>query len=143
MRTILITDDQEGVPYTLAYVFGQRGYRTLLAKSGPVALEIARCELLDAALIDLHMPVMDGFTACQSLRAVARENGRALPVWLMTGAFTTAAAAKATEVGAIALIKKPFDCEELMRDMEGRFTSVVPTAPSPEAPRADQVPHAA
>lgn len=64
MRMLLITDDQEGVLHTLGYVFGeQHGYRTLLAKSGAVALELMRTEHLDAVLVDVHMPAMDGFPA--------------------------------------------------------------------------------
>lgn len=134
MRTILITDDQEGVLQTLGYVFGEHGYRTLLAKSGPAALEFARIEHLDAALIDVHMPAMDGFTVCQSLVSTARESGRALPVWLMTGAFTTAAAAKAAEVGAMALLKKPFECAELIRDFERCFAGSLPVPAPPPTP---------
>lgn len=129
MRTLLITDDQEGVLHTLGYVFGeQHGYRTLLAKSGAVALELMRTEHLDAVLVDVHMPAMDGFTVCSSLAAAARETGRPLPVWLMTGAYTTAAA-KAEEVGAVALLKKPFDSSELVKDMERCFavTLSIPT----------------
>ena len=115
MRTLLITDDQEGVLHALGYVFGEHGYRTLLAKSGMVALEIARTEHVDLALIDLHMPMMDGIAVCRSLVAAARDNGRTLPVWLMTGAYTVEAATRAAESGAMALLKKPFDTVELPR----------------------------
>lgn len=59
MRTLLITDDQEGVLHTLGYLFGEHGYRTLLAKSGAAALEMARIEHIDVTLIDVHMPGMD------------------------------------------------------------------------------------
>lgn len=126
VRTLLITDDQEGVLHTLGYVFGEHGYRTLLAKSGAAALEVARTEHVDAALVDVHMPAMDGFAVCQSLAAVARDRGRVLPVWLMTGAYTAAAAAKAAEVGAMALLKKPFDSAELIRDLERYFADTLP-----------------
>lgn len=127
MRTLLITDDQEGVLHTLGYVFGENGYRTLLAKSGVAALEMARAEHVDAALIDLHMPVMDGLMLCRSFAAA----GRTFPVWLMTGAFTDAAARKAAEVGAMALLKKPFDSAELIKNLERWFAASFPNTTSP------------
>jgi CheY-like chemotaxis protein len=134
MRTLLITDDQEGVLHTLGYVFGEHGYRTLLARSGATALEIARAERVDAALVDLHMPAMDGFAVCRSLAEVARDSGRALPVWLMTGAWTAAAAAQAAEVGARALLKKPFDSDELVNDLERFFAATLPIPAAVLAP---------
>jgi enamine deaminase RidA (YjgF/YER057c/UK114 family) len=47
MRTLLITDDHESVLHTLEYVLSLRGYRTLLASSGAVALELAARETFD------------------------------------------------------------------------------------------------
>jgi two-component system, OmpR family, response regulator MprA len=134
MRTLLITDDQEGVLHTLGYVFGEHGYRTLLAKSGAAALEIARTAHLDAALVDLHMPVMDGIAVCRLIAAAAQESGRTLPVWLMTGAHTAIAATKAREVGAMALLKKPFDSAELLRDLERYFAGALPIPVPTAAP---------
>lgn len=138
MRTLLITDDQEGVLHALGYVFGENGYRTLLAKSGAAALEIARTEHLEAALVDVHMPVMDGFAVCRSLGATARDSGRALPVWLMTGAYTAAAAAKAAEVGAMTLLKKPFDSVELIKDLERYFAGRIPAPAAEPTPSAGE-----
>lgn len=60
MRTLLIIDDQPSVLQTLDYVFSLHGYRTLLASSGEAGLELAANQSFDAALVDLHMPGMDG-----------------------------------------------------------------------------------
>jgi DNA-binding response OmpR family regulator len=134
MRTLLITDDQEGVLVALDYVLSQRGYRTLLAKSGAAAVGIAQTEMIDAALVDLHMPGMDGFAVCRSVAAIAAERGRAIPVWVMTAAFTSEAAAKAAECGAIALLKKPFDVDVFLADVERCFSTSQSVANhSPEA----------
>jgi DNA-binding response OmpR family regulator len=134
MRTLLIIDDQEGVLLTLDYVFTQRGYRTLLAKSGAAAVGIAQTEMIDAALVDLHMPEMDGLAVCRSVAAIAAERGRAIPVWVMTAAFTSEAAAKAAECGAIALLKKSFDVDAFLADVERCVSGSHATADhSPEA----------
>ena len=124
MRTLLITDDQEGVLQALDCVLTHYGYQTVLTKSGAAALELARSQNIDAALVDLHMPGMDGVAVCSSLCAFAVERGRALPVWIMTGAFTTAAATRAVEAGAVRLLKKPFDFGALLDELEKGFASL-------------------
>mgnify|MGYP001594457051 CR=1 FL=1 len=63
MRTRQIKDDHKSVVRTV-FVLNQRGYRVLLTSSGSAALEIIRTDSVDGALVDLHMPVMDGFQTC-------------------------------------------------------------------------------
>jgi DNA-binding response OmpR family regulator len=118
MRTLLIVDDHESVLHTLGYVFGLRGYQTKLANSGSAGIELARNEHIDAALVDLHMPGMDGFAVCRGLREQAIASGRDLPIFMMTAAHTLVAATKATEAGAVMLLKKPFDHDELLAAVE-------------------------
>lgn len=131
MRTLLITDDHEGVLRTLEYVLAGRGHRTLLAKSGAAALEAARSEQLDAALVDLHMPVMDGLSLCRALRRQAIANGTDIPVWIMTAAAVPALAAKALEAGAVCVLRKPFDPDEFMAAVEEICSGTKPFPPPP------------
>jgi CheY-like chemotaxis protein len=132
MRTLLIVDDHESVLHTLAYVFGLRGYQTRLANSGPAGIELARIEAFDAALVDLHMPVMDGFAVCCALREQAAAAKRDIPIFLMTAAYTPQAASKATEAGAVMLLKKPFDHDEFLAAVErlSRGVALAPASPS-------------
>jgi DNA-binding response OmpR family regulator len=88
MRTLLISDDHESVLHTLEYVLSLRGYRTLLASSGA------------AALVDLHMPGMDGFAVCRALRERAIMAGKDMPVFMMTAVHTPVASKAALEAGA-------------------------------------------
>ncbi len=129
MRTLLITDDHESVLHTLHYVLSLRGYRTLLASSGAAALDIAAKETFDAALIDLHMPAMDGFAVCRALRERAIPTGGIVPIFIMTAAYMPAMAARAAEAGAVALLKKPFDCDELVKDVERYCAGESPIPP--------------
>jgi len=129
MPTLLITDDQEGVLATLGFVLSQHGARVLLAKSGAIALGIFESEMVDVALIDLCMPVMDGITLCRKLRQCAADQGRDLPVWMMTAAHTNSAVLAAQQAGAIALLKKPFECSELLRQMESAVSGHLATPP--------------
>lgn len=139
MRTLLITDDHESVLRTLEYVLSAHGYRTLLASSGKAAIETCQGEVVDAALVDLHMPGMDGFQTCTALIAQACEQGRTLPVWLMTAASSSAARSRALEVGAVTLLGKPFDCDEFVSCIEKHFAAPL-TGPRPLSSPVTQLP---
>ena len=117
MHTFLIVDDHRSVLQALEFVLGGNELRIVLAESGHAALACVERETFDAALVDLHMPVMDGFALTRALKEHAAKSGRALPVWVMTAAHTAAAAEQARAAGAEALLKKPFDCEAFRADL--------------------------
>lgn len=141
MRTLLIIDDQPSVLHTLDYVFSLRGYRTLLASSGAAGLELAANESFDAALVDLHMPGMDGLSVCRQLRERAIAAPGDARVWIMTAAHTSVMVTKAAEAGAIDLLKKPFDCEAFLQAVEdycGGTRPLPPMTPPSAAPSVDE-----
>lgn len=107
--TLLLVDDNETVLRVLEYIFTRHGHRVVLAKSGAKALEVFATEAVDVALVDVNMPGLDGFQTVMALLSAARERGRGLRAWLMTGAFSSAAEKRAREIGAVALLSKPFD----------------------------------
>lgn len=121
MRTVLLVDDYEGVLRSLEFVLNHHGYRTVSALSGRAALELAGHEPVAGALIDLHMPGMDGFKTCEALRAQSAATGVPFPIWIMTGAFSSEAARRAQEIGAVGLLSKPFDCAAFVREFETRL----------------------
>jgi CheY-like chemotaxis protein len=124
-RTVLVVDDQASVRISLAFLLGARGYTVLLAENGAAALAHMQADVVDAALVDLHMPDTNGCELCRQLVAHAEASGRAIPVWLMTAAHTSDAAHRAVEAGAVTLLKKPFDCEELCRSIDQRLSTTV------------------
>lgn len=126
VRTMLIVEDQKSVLSTLSLVFGQRGHVVLTAENGPVALALIAEQPIEIALIDLHMPGMDGVHVCRSILAHAAERNRSIRVWMMAAAYTEEAAKLCVEAGAMTLLKKPFDCEALAREIE----SPAPAGPS-------------
>jgi CheY-like chemotaxis protein len=127
MPTLLIVDDHASVRFTLEYVFGMH-YRVLTAPSGAAAVEMVRANLVNAALVDLHMPGMDGFQTCEAIQACAKETGRTIPVWLMTAAFSLEAKKHASEVGARALLNKPFDHVAFLAELDKHFAPPPMTA---------------
>lgn len=119
MLTLLVVDDHASVLQTLDYALSSEPVRVLTAGGGSAALAVCEQERPEAALVDLHMPGMDGLTLTRALKDHAAKVGRGLPVWVMTAAPTVAAVEQARLAGAEALLKKPFDCgvfrEELLR----------------------------
>lgn len=106
MRTLLVVDDRESVRQILSFWCERPGWRVTTAGSGAAALERCARERVDAALIDVYMPGLDGFQTCAALQVQMQETGRGFPVWMMTAAASDAARRRAAEVGAVALLDK-------------------------------------
>ena len=68
MAKILVVDDEEDVRRLLLMIFKDAGYQVFSAVNGKEAVEIARREHPDLIFLDILMPVMDGFVACQILK---------------------------------------------------------------------------
>ncbi len=102
---ILVVDDSE-IDRTLACrSLTREGFEALPAPNGEVALEMVRDHRPDLILLDVMMPVMDGFTFCEALRKSPR--GAHLPVLMMTGLDDVDSIHRAYEVGATDFISKP------------------------------------
>ena len=76
MATVLMVDDEEVNLYALRLILESRGYRCVAATSGPDALRLAAETLPDAILLDIQMPVMDGYEVCRRLK----ENPHTAPI---------------------------------------------------------------
>ncbi|MBC9070933.1 EAL domain-containing protein [Thauera sp. CAU 1555] len=104
-RKLLIVEDVPSTRMLIKGVLGKEGYNILLAENGAEAVEIFEREHPDAVLMDVMMPVMDGFEACQRIRALDRDEGT--PIIMLTGAEDIDAISRAFEVGATDFITKP------------------------------------
>jgi CheY-like chemotaxis protein len=123
-RTLLIVDDNESVRESLRFLFERHGYATVVAASGPEAIALAGQQAFDGALVDMHMPGMNGIAVCRSLHERAGENGQKVAVWMMTGMRTAELTKAASEAGALALLAKPFDFADLFRRLNEQFGPV-------------------
>lgn len=138
-RTLLVIDDQRSVCVSLAYFLELANYRVLKAESGEAGLALAEHEAVDGALIDVHMPVMNGFDTCLRLQSQAQVHGRALRVWFMTGAFSSDFERRSADLGALGVIPKPFDHPAFLARLEEGFSSPAPSVPSAAASANDQM----
>jgi two-component system cell cycle response regulator DivK len=81
-KTVLLADDHEDNRAALQLMLEKAGYRTLGARHGQEAVEMALAHRPDLIVMDLAMPVLDGRAATHALKADARTRG--IPVVMLT-----------------------------------------------------------
>ncbi|OFY60029.1 MAG: hypothetical protein A2Y87_12180 [Bacteroidetes bacterium RBG_13_46_8] len=109
---VLIVDDIPSNLNFLSEVLHEEGIGVLLATSGMDALEIARYKLPDLILLDIAMPVMDGYEVCAQLKDDPAT--RDIPVMYLTARTEPEDILKGFETGAVDYILKPFNATELI-----------------------------
>ena len=108
---ILVVDDVPENIRLLEAVLAPHNYKVLTAASGQEALDIVSREAPDLILLDILMPEMDGYEACQRLRHDPKS--RVLPIIMITSSAGPEKL-RALEAGADDFIPKPFDKAELL-----------------------------
>lgn len=109
---ILVVDDDPSILTTLAEFLDMEGYTVQTASNGAEALKTVERSQPALVLLDMRMPVLDGWGFAQALRA----QGRRLPIMVMTAAQD--ARQWAEEVGAAGYLAKPFDLMEVLSAVE-------------------------
>jgi two-component system cell cycle response regulator len=109
--TVLVVDDAPENIALLSRILKKSGYSILAADNGTQALDIAQNMLPDIILLDVIMPVMDGFEACAQLKK--DERTREIPVIFISALDNIEDKSKAFRVGGVDYILKPFEYEEV------------------------------
>ncbi|WP_197041542.1 response regulator transcription factor [Chondromyces apiculatus] len=106
---ILVVDDDVEIREMLRLALSEEGYGVLCASDGAAALSLLDSEHPGLILLDMRMPVMDGWAFA---RAYAARPGPHAPIVVITAAVD--AGRWAREIGASAAIAKPFDLNRLI-----------------------------
>lgn len=109
MVTILVADDDVHILELVSLTLQDAGYNVKTAKDGMEALSIAKTQAIDAAVLDVMMPFMDGFALTKELRK--RFD---LPIILLTAKTQINDKAQGYESGTDDYLVKPFDVQELL-----------------------------
>src|SRR3990167_5537251 len=104
-KKILVVDDNEDNREILVFRLQQLGFEVLVASNGKEAIETASQAKPDVILMDLRMPVMDGWEATRALRQT--EWGKDLPVVAVSDHAMEEARRKALNKGCKEFIPKP------------------------------------
>lgn len=110
--TILIVDDQPKNIELLEAYLTPWGYKALEASSGEEGLKRLATDQIDIVLLDIMMPVMDGYEVTRKIRA--NPASRLLPIILVTALQNAEDRVKGIEAGCDDFISKPFDKMELL-----------------------------
>ncbi|MFA6003026.1 MAG: response regulator [Elusimicrobiota bacterium] len=109
---IMIADDDMDNRTIMAAALTAAGFRVCLAENGAQALESAAQQHPDLILLDMSMPIMDGWTAVGRLKADPAL--RAIPVWALTAFALSGDEAKTKAAGCDAYLSKPCIPAELV-----------------------------
>lgn len=112
--TILVAEDESAARAALTELLEGRGYRVIPAEDGAQCLEVLRHHTVDAALLDVRMPGLDGLTILKR----AREAGVEIPFIIMTAHGDSGVVIDAMKLGAYDYLSKPVDFEHLVARLE-------------------------
>jgi two-component system, NtrC family, sensor histidine kinase HydH len=117
---ILVVDDNADLADNLAEVLSSAGYAVRCAATCGAALELARADGFDVAMVDLRLPDGDGNTLAPRLKELSPDG----QVVLLTGFATLESAVRAVRAGACAYLVKPCAMEELLLAVEQALRQV-------------------
>ncbi len=118
LRKVLVVDDDDELAEVVRQVLRDAGYSVATVRHGAAALELVKHVEPELILLDLSMPIMDGWPFVAQYRRIAKHDAR---IVLLTG--NASAPEIARTLGADGYITKPFDMKDLVA-MVGRELAV-------------------
>ena len=109
MSKILVVEDDRNLLETIKYNLVKEGYEALVAVDGAEALEIARNEKPDLIVLDIMLPIIDGFEVCRILR-----KEMSVPIIMLTARTDETDRIMGLDTGADDYMTKPFSLRELL-----------------------------
>jgi CheY-like chemotaxis protein len=123
MTTILIVEDNEMNRDMLSRRLERKGYEVLIAVDGEKGLEVARAKLPDLVLMDMSLPVVDGWEATRRLKADVRL--KHIPVIALTAHAMANDRDKALEAGCDEYDTKPIEFPRLLAKMDALLVAAL------------------
>jgi class 3 adenylate cyclase len=117
--TILVADDRWDNVQLVCDLLTMEGYKVLGARDGQEALASIQRHLPDLVLLDLDMPLMNGYQVCEQLKADPAT--AAIPVLMLTAWGEPEQRVKGLRLGAEDYLAKPFDYRELLERVKARL----------------------
>jgi two-component system response regulator MprA len=124
LRRVLVIDDEDTVRTALrASIETFDGFEVETAEDGEIGLEMIAASRYDAVLVDLMMPVLDGFEVLRQLRELGEyaRSGRAI---LVSGMVDPSLQGSVRELGGDAILGKPFRLDDLRRVLVDELDSL-------------------
>jgi CheY-like chemotaxis protein len=147
-KKILLADDSLTIQKVVELTFSDSEYDLLCVPNGQRALEKVAEEAPDLILADVVMPEKNGYEVCEAIKANPATSR--IPVILLSGTFEPFDRDRAERLGCDAIVSKPFDSQQLLRQVEALLarapeeipstaTVAIPIMPNPQPPPAAAV----
>ena len=125
MTKILLVEDHEEIWDFLSRRLKRRGFDLVLAHDGQAGIDKARAERPDVILLDMNLPVVDGWTAAHALKGDAATAG--IPIIALTAHAMSGDREKALKAGCNDYHPKPVDFSKLLSQIDAALgTSATP-----------------
>jgi len=116
MKKILIVDDEPNIVMTLEYTFKKSNYEVFIARDGQEALDILKNNFPDVIILDIMMPMVDGFATLEQIRK--DENLKHTKVLFLSAKNKESDVEKGLALGADAYMTKPFSIKKVVEKVE-------------------------
>ena len=124
---VLVVDDHPANRQVIELILGSVGVDLVSAENGAEAVDAFKVQLFDAVLMDLQMPVMDGFTAIALIRAHERETGAGhTPIIVVSANVQEQHLAASAKAGADSHLAKPILAPTLLAALEDALSGAEP-----------------
>ena len=121
MPRILLVEDNEMNRDMLSRRLQRRGYEVIIAVDGQIGIDMAKSETPDLILMDMSLPVIDGWEATRTLKAA--DQTRNIPVIALTAHAMSTDRDKAIQAGCDDYDTKPIELPRLLGKMEALMKS--------------------
>ena len=112
MKKILIVDDEPNIVMSLEYTFKRQNFEVFIARDGMEALEILKNQLPDVIILDIMMPLVDGFETLQKIKS--NEQLSHCKVMFLSAKNKESDIEKGLSLGANAYLTKPFSIKKVV-----------------------------
>lgn len=124
---ILVVEDDVSLGNVLVDALSGEGYQAVLAQDGRSGLRRALTESFQLLVLDLMLPVLDGYEVCRRIRAAGRD----LPILMLTARGREEDRVHGLDLGADDYVVKPFSLKELLARVRARLRTHAPPDPEP------------
>jgi two-component system alkaline phosphatase synthesis response regulator PhoP len=119
-KTILVVEDDTGIRTILEDILTSQGYDAVTAENGIKGLQLARELKPDMVILDVMLPLLDGFEVCKKIR----KDGITSPIMMLTVKDEEVDKVLGLELGADDYVTKPFSLKELSARVKALFRRV-------------------
>ncbi len=116
MKKVLVIEDNDKNLYLMKFILEKMGHQVLDARDGAAGVRMAIDHLPDLILMDIQLPVMDGYEATRNIRKHAET--KEIPIIAITSYAMVGDREKTLEAGCTAYVEKPIDPEAFIKVLE-------------------------